>query len=512
VVTAVDVKLRKALSVTWKFYSPAALLSRANSDGFDRGNQDRAKNRAQGQQVSLSLSLLTEVQAVLLPLGIVLAALAAKELYFNIASVSPSPVSFYMGAGILASIIWSIIATQSGVLSASSIIEGGLRLRAIVTSVSLCFAFLLLLFYMLKMSDYVSRGWFLLWYGFSISFLILERYGILLWTRPQKAESPLVERVAVYGSANLAERVIDSLIATNRNLALAGVFSDEPPEAELRVPIAGGMPALIANAQRGACDRVVLALPWGAEDKIRNAIASLDVLPIAVQLSPDAMTVPGFLANSHEEGGLVLLDLQRPPLSARETIVKWAMDYLIGGVALITFAPLMAAIAIAIKFDSPGPVFFIQSRHGYNHRIIRVFKFRTMTVAENGPVVRQAVRGDKRVTRVGRFLRSTSLDELPQLFNVMTGELSLVGPRPHAVAHNEAYSRMLSRYASRHKVKPGITGWAQVSGFRGETQTPDAMRQRVDFDLYYIKNWSPWMDIKILTKTVLVPFRRANAY
>jgi putative colanic acid biosynthesis UDP-glucose lipid carrier transferase len=181
-------------------------------------------------------------------------------------------------------------------------------------------------------------------------------------------------------------------------------------------------------------------------------------------------------------------------------------------VALIVFSPVMLAIAAAIKLDSRGPVFFIQSRNGYNHRVIRVRKFRTMTVTEDGPVVTQAVRGDKRVTRVGRFLRRTSLDELPQLFNVLCGELSLIGPRPHAVAHNESYARLLNSYANRHKVKPGITGWAQVNGCRGETKSPEDMRQRVELDLYYIKNWSPWLDIKILARTALVPFHSPNAY
>jgi exopolysaccharide biosynthesis polyprenyl glycosylphosphotransferase len=172
----------------------------------------------------------------------------------------------------------------------------------------------------------------------------------------------------------------------------------------------------------------------------------------------------------------------------------------------------MLAAAIAIKLDSRGPVFFIQSRHGYNHRVIRVVKFRTMTVAEDGAVVTQAVRGDKRVTRVGRFLRRTSLDELPQLFNVLRGELSLIGPRPHAVTHNESYSQILARYANRHKVKPGITGWAQVNGCRGETKTPEDMRKRVELDLYYIKNWSPVLDAQILARTLLVPFYSSNAY
>jgi exopolysaccharide biosynthesis polyprenyl glycosylphosphotransferase len=199
-------------------------------------------------------------------------------------------------------------------------------------------------------------------------------------------------------------------------------------------------------------------------------------------------------------------------LSARGVLIKSAMDYLFGAIALAIFAPAMAVIALAIKLDSRGPVFFVQRRHGLNHKIIRVFKFRTMTVAQDGPVVIQAVRGDKRITRVGRFLRRTSLDELPQLLNVLRGELSLVGPRPHAVAHNDYYAGILTGYTSRHNVKPGITGLAQVQGCRGETRTPDEMRKRVDFDLHYIRHWSAWLDVKILAMTLIVPFHSPNAH
>ena len=172
----------------------------------------------------------------------------------------------------------------------------------------------------------------------------------------------------------------------------------------------------------------------------------------------------------------------------------------------------MLAVAVAIKLESPGPVFFRQRRHGYNHRLIDVYKFRTMSVAEDGDHVVQAQKNDARVTRVGKFLRRTSLDELPQLFNVLQGEMSLVGPRPHAVAHNQHYRDRLERYANRHCVKPGMTGWAQVNGFRGPTEDPEKMRKRVEMDLYYIENWSLSLDIKIIALTPLVGFVHRNAF
>jgi putative colanic acid biosynthesis UDP-glucose lipid carrier transferase len=168
-------------------------------------------------------------------------------------------------------------------------------------------------------------------------------------------------------------------------------------------------------------------------------------------------------------------------------------------------------IAALIKLDSPGPVLFRQRRHGYNHRIIDVYKFRTMSVQENGTHVQQARKDDPRVTRMGRLLRRTSLDELPQLLNVLTGEMSLVGPRPHALAHNQLYAEQLDRYANRHRVKPGITGWAQINGFRGPTEDPEKMRQRVQLDLHYIENWSIWLDLKILVLTPFLGFIHRNA-
>jgi len=180
-------------------------------------------------------------------------------------------------------------------------------------------------------------------------------------------------------------------------------------------------------------------------------------------------------------------------------------------IGLVVATPLMAIVAIAIKLESAGPVFFRQKRNGYNHKVITVLKFRTMTVMEDGPSLQQATRNDGRVTRVGKFLRRTSLDELPQIINVLRGKMSLVGPRPHAISHNQYYGAMLERYANRHCVKPGITGWAQIHGYRGPTEDPDKMRKRVELDLYYIDNWSIWLDLRILAATVFVGFINKNA-
>jgi exopolysaccharide biosynthesis polyprenyl glycosylphosphotransferase len=211
-------------------------------------------------------------------------------------------------------------------------------------------------------------------------------------------------------------------------------------------------------------------------------------------------------------GNAAVLQVKRRPQQMREWsyIVKQGLDYVGAALGLILMFPLMVSIAIAIKLDSRGPVFFSQRRHGYNQLVINVFKFRTMNVTEDDVVV-QVTRGDERVTRVGRMLRATSMDELPQLFNVLRGEMSLVGPRPHAVSHNEHYGKYLQRYRHRHTVKPGITGYAQVSGFRGPTDNLEKMRKRVECDLYYVENWSLWLDIKIIARTIVAGCMHENA-
>ena len=446
----------------------------------------------------------------MLPLFIVVAAPLAKIICLKIFH-DHEPISFSISVGILGCLVAAIVARQSNIYSVSSIIEGRKSVLTILMIVSIAVLTVFGLFYFMSMSDQLLQAWFPLWFGLSFMLLAGTRLGILYRARQLLAEDRLLQKVAIYGTAPLASQVMKRLAATPRDHTVVGMFSDDDRCSD-SASVAGGMSALVASVRSGGCDRVVLALPANDRIGIDCAISSLSPLPIDIQLSPDAMVVPSRDGSRSTTSDLVLLDVQRRPLSARDTLIKTVMDYALGTVALLLLAPVMALIAVAIKLDSRGPIFFVQSRHGYNHRIIRVVKFRTMTVLEDGPTIKQAVKGDKRITRVGRILRSTSFDEFPQLFNVLSGELSLVGPRPHAIAHNDYYSQVVEDYAKRHKVKPGITGWAQVNGFRGETKTAEDMRKRIEHDLYYIKNWSLWLDIKIIAKTALVPFHSPNAY
>jgi Undecaprenyl-phosphate glucose phosphotransferase len=230
----------------------------------------------------------------------------------------------------------------------------------------------------------------------------------------------------------------------------------------------------------------------------------LSVLPIPIYLVPDENVVRYLGRRPVNIGTTWAAEIQRAPLTMIEQFVKRCFDMIGATLVLLLLAPLMLLAALLIKLDSHGPVFFVQTRNGFNGHAFRIVKFRTMRVLEDGNIIRQATRNDPRVTRLGRWLRRTNIDELPQLFNVLNGEMSLVGPRPHAVAHNNEYDKLIANYALRNHVKPGITGWAQVNGYRGETPTTDLMEQRVERDLWYINNWSLWLDIRILFRTLIL--------
>jgi Undecaprenyl-phosphate glucose phosphotransferase len=260
------------------------------------------------------------------------------------------------------------------------------------------------------------------------------------------------------------------------------------------------------------CREIILALPWVDSDRIEILRERLKTVPIAVRLLPDmrVRSLTNFASSIGQQ--VFAIEIQREPLGAAEQLVKRAMDLVLAGLALIFFIPLMVLTSLAIKLDSPGPVIFRQQRNGFNGRHFTMFKFRTMIVQENGPNVTQVTRDDPRVTAIGRLLRSASIDELPQLFNVLKGDMSLIGPRPHALAHDDHFQNILSDYAYRHHVKPGITGWAQCNGARGATPSIEHISERVKLDLWYIDNWSLWLDLQILIKTFFEVLRKRNAY
>lgn len=257
---------------------------------------------------------------------------------------------------------------------------------------------------------------------------------------------------------------------------------------------------------------IYLTTPQIPPARTQSILRALTLIPRAVLVIPDELTVKLLRHRLSEVGNEITIDVQREPMNAAGRTAKRAIDIFLSSIAIAFFLPLFVFIAAAIKLDSAGPILFLQTRNGYQGRSFRILKFRTMTVMEDGDVVRQASKNDARTTRVGRFLRKTSLDELPQLFNVLRGEMSLIGPRPHARAHDAAFSKLIENYEIRQHVKPGITGWAQINGLRGETQTLDLMYRRIEFDLWYARNCSLFLDLRILAGTIVEVFRPRNAY
>jgi Undecaprenyl-phosphate glucose phosphotransferase len=268
----------------------------------------------------------------------------------------------------------------------------------------------------------------------------------------------------------------------------------------------------VASARCLEPDAIFLLVPWSATETIERCAEAFLALPVAIHLGAEQILHKFEEAELSKLGPIASLQLTRMPLSRLEIVQKRLFDLVFAALALIALTPLLAVVAVLIKMDSPGPVFFVQRRYGFNQQPFRIIKFRTMRALDDGAVIRQAVPGDPRVTRIGRWLRRWNIDEIPQLFNILTGDMSLVGPRPHALSHDHEYERRISLYARRHNVMPGITGWAQIHGYRGETDTEEKMQNRVEHDLFYIDNWSLWLDLKIIARTVLSPSAYRNAY
>jgi len=277
---------------------------------------------------------------------------------------------------------------------------------------------------------------------------------------------------------------------------------------EIRLALAN----IVRTARGLHISEIHLAMDWDRWSDTKQLLTELRVLPIPVRLIADTRAREILQYPQQQLRGVVSFELQRAPLTASERAAKRAFDLAATTIGLMAIAPMLLMISFAVWIESPGPILFRQTRGGFNGRTFEIFKFRTMVVMENGPTIVQATSNDHRVTRLGRLLRRYSIDELPQLLNVLRGDMSLVGPRPHALAHDRQYGNLISTYPCRHHVKPGITGWAQVNGFRGETPTLHVMKQRVQLDLWYVTNWSFLLDLRILCRTVLEICRSRNAF
>jgi putative colanic acid biosynthesis UDP-glucose lipid carrier transferase len=326
------------------------------------------------------------------------------------------------------------------------------------------------------------------------------------------------ERVAVFGAGQIARRVKAYLEAEPAGIHFAGVFDDRMGTDRINpegLKVNGRLEDLIASVRNDEIDKIIIALPQSADQRMADVARQLEQLPVSLHIVTHIASdlVDGGPAHTVSAIGSVgLLDVKKKPLVDWQPTLKRAEDIVVGGALLLVTLPLFPLIALAIKLDSPGPVMFRQSRSGLNQKPIEIYKFRTMTVQQVKDEAEQATPHDPRVTRVGWLLRRTSLDELPQLFNVLRGDMSLVGPRPHLAEHDERFAQMVRTYGHRHQVKPGLTGLAQVTGFRGETRTADSVAGRVNADLQYIRDWSLWLDMKIIVRTAFAVLTGRNAY
>jgi putative colanic acid biosynthesis UDP-glucose lipid carrier transferase len=288
-------------------------------------------------------------------------------------------------------------------------------------------------------------------------------------------------------------------------------IGSHPLEKE-KIQVLGDIEFLKEQARAGEFDDIYIALPMREEETIKDLVEYLANSSCCVHIVPDVFTFKMLNARSREIGGLPVVSVYDTPFDSFDAVIKRTEDVVLSSIILCLIAIPMLFIAVAVKFTSPGTAIFKQRRYGINGEEIMVWKFRSMSTCDNGDVVVQATKNDARMTKVGAFIRKTSLDELPQFINVLQGKMSIVGPRPHAVAHNELYRDQISGYMQRHLVKPGITGWAQVNGWRGETDTIRKMEKRIEFDLFYIRNWSIWLDLKIVFVTVFKGFMNTSAY
>ena len=483
------------------------------------GSEIHDKRQLQGLSTARPTGFSSEAIRYVLPIAdgcIILLASLAGGIGYHLLAENPVPsIPPYCAVGLLASLIYILRMSGKGFYDFPDSAKPGVELGEILVCWSATALLLALFAFLLKVGVDYSRGSF-------VAFCLLAPAGLLG-----------IRKITKFA---LAEAVSRGAIG-RRDAVLIGDF-DEISALEPRDLLAffgaieinrfflsqGDDPAAclstdtqilnsVANfVRRRNCREVLIALPWDDTRRIELVREQIKTLPVAARLLPDMKVrcLTNFTSSARQQ--VLTIEIQRAPLSATQRLVKRTMDIILAALGLIFFMPIMVITAIGIKLDSPGPVIFRQNRNGFNGRQFVIYKFRTMTVLENGPAVLQATRDDPRVTTIGRLLRSASIDELPQLLNVLKGDMSLIGPRPHALAHDSYFENVLSDYAFRHHVKPGITGWAQCNGARGAMPSIEEVADRVKLDLWYINNWSIWLDLHILIKTVFEVIRKRNAY
>ncbi|XSG82522.1 MAG: undecaprenyl-phosphate glucose phosphotransferase [Methyloligella sp. ZOD6] len=427
----------------------------------------------------------------------------------------------YLAAVLTGALAYSGLAQGFGLYTIQAFRDFTKSFSRIILAWTLVLAGLMAVAFFAKVGAEFSRLWLGSWYVTVFSLLLVERLSLLILMRRWLREGRLYRRAVIIGGGKQAEELIKSLEASpNTDIRIAGIFDDRSDD---RVsPLVAGYPKLgkindlVDFARKSRVDLLIISLPMAAEKRVLQILKTLWVLPVDIRLSAQNNALR-FRPHTYSYiGNVPFIDIADKPIADWDFVQKRVFDAVISGLALLALSPLMLLIAAAIKLTSRGPVFFKQTRQGFNNELINVYKFRSMyTEMADANADKLVTKDDPRVTPVGRFLRKTSLDELPQLFNVLKGDLSLVGPRPHALkakARDKLYADVVDGYFARHRVKPGVTGWAQINGWRGETDTEEKIHRRVEHDLYYIENWSVMLDLYILLMTPIALLKTQNAY
>jgi Undecaprenyl-phosphate glucose phosphotransferase len=377
---------------------------------------------------------------------------------------------------------------------------------------------LLMLGFLAQITVVYSRGWILLFYVTTLAALIVLRYVIVRVTALARSAGLLsAQRVFLIGTGTHVGAFVNRYEPRGLGIDVVGCRFLTPvaraaTAESRRTTLDRDLTEAVVSVRTLAPDAIFVLVPWSATETIDRCAETFLALPVEIHLGPELVLYKFEEAKLSTLGPVASLQLTRRPLTRLEIIQKRSFDLVLAAAALILATPLLVLVAVLIKLDSRGPIFFVQRRFGFNQQPFRIIKFRTMRTLDDGASIKQAQPDDPRLTTIGRWLRRWNIDEIPQLFNVLTGDMSLVGPRPHALSHDREYEQRISLYARRHNMKPGITGWAQIHGYRGETDTDEKMRKRVEYDLFYIDNWSLWLDLKIMARTVLSRTAYQNAY
>ena len=461
------------------------------------------------RHLDISLASIKPLLAALDAALIILASVVGGAGYQLFVYGDAGDIEVYVGVGIVVSLIYVSLARVVELYELDVL----LALRRDHWRVLACWVvavtLLTLLLFLLKLGSHISRGSAVFFSVLGLLMLVAWRNAAKHWIRATLSTG------AIHGRNAIVIGTDQELAAFDRQKLLRSYGATEldrfvlPSDPESSFDISC-LEAALERAREASAEEIVLALPWHNQAQLKAIRERLRMSPLPVRLLPDESARS--ILSQAPPGEALSIALQRGPLTAEEQFIKRTFDIVVAGSILLITAPVMLAAAAAIKLTSSGPVVFYQRRNGFNGQEFVIYKFRTMSVLEDGRVIAQAKPGDTRVTKLGRLLRRTSIDELPQLVNVLRGNMSLVGPRPHALAHNDQYATLIADYAFRHHVKPGITGWAQINGLRGRTSRLEHMANRVEYDLWYIKNWSFWLDVKIAALTCIEVLRGRGAY